>query len=370
MPPMTDDIIIPDGRFSRESFQHYLIENYHALFLPGKKRKWIKIHGVRVKPDEWKDMLGRYLIRELGDVWHIGLPIFGNEQPNGRERVDFYICNYSPELLLFYTASTNWEYERSLRKLTDETLGLGRMWIGPKRFEDLVLHFMDRFNPTLERFIARRTQRDTLDAKLRPEMDRRVNWTAMDSFDTLWELRDLYGVRPTSVVMRMHGGKIQLNNDGMFVITRATRDMFAAFEDAMSLLKEEQVSYARTSQKMELVSQTIRTDAGEIVVPKLTSGTILLQKMKLDSAVIKKIESSAKFDFVESSPVEGSFSWVSTAIDKDKKSVFGINSNDTTINLVPRFNTTFESFLDFYRQILEEVDPTAKFQIFGGLIER
>lgn len=337
--------------------------------MPGKKRKWIKIHGVRVRADVWRTILKPYFRRELGNIWHVSLPLFGAEEEI-RKGVDFYICNYSPELLLFYTASTDWEYERTLRKLTDETPGLGRMWIGPKRFEGLILHFMDKFNPITERFIARRTQRDTLPARIRPETDRRINWSAEDSFETLVELRDLYGVRTTSVVIRTREGKIQLNNDGMFVLTRATHGMFAAFEEAMDFLGEEQIDYTKTSQSMELGYQTIRMDKGEIIVPQLTSGTVLLQKAKLDSSLVEKIVRSPKFDFIDSSPVEGSFSWVSTVIDRDKRSVFGVNSNDTTINLVPRFNTTFETFLDFYRQILEEVDPTATFQVFGGQVGR
>jgi len=144
--------------------------------------------------------------------------------------------------------------------------------------------------------------------------------------------------------------------------------MFSAFEMAMNYLKDEQIALTTTSQSMKLDSERIDMDNGEIVVPQLTSGVITLRNAKLSSSVVGRIVQSTKFDFIDSSEVEGSFSWISTAIDRDKKSVFGVNSSTDSINLVPRFNATFEAFLDFYRQILEEVDPTATFQTFGATV--
>lgn len=368
MPGDSKDFFVPDANYTRDSFQQFLIDNPQLIFLPRKKRKWIKIHGVRTRAGKWQELLEPHLKRRLGHLWHIGLPLSGTRR--AEYAVDFYVCNYTPELLLFYTASTNWEYERSLRRFIENTIGLGQMWIGPKRFEGLILHFVDEFNPTVERFFARRGKGETLAAKVERDVTRRIDWGAEDSFETFLELRERYGVRPTSVLMRLKDGKIQLNNDGMFVLTRVNQKMFQAFETAMSFMKEEEALITMASQMMKLDFQKVGATQGELVVPELTSGSIRLNRLRLEGVLVERIMKNSKFDFIDTTIEEGSFSWIATAVDKEKKSVFGVNSDEQAIHLIPRFNITFESFLDFYRQILEQVDPTAVFQTPGGVIGR
>ncbi|MBI2185128.1 MAG: hypothetical protein HYU39_09245 [Thaumarchaeota archaeon] len=302
----------------------------------------------------------------MGQFWHVQLPISG--QDSGNQTVDFYVCNYTPELLLFYTASTDWEYERSLRIFIEETIGLGRMWIGPKTFENLILFFVDRYQPSIERFFARRNKWDNFPSKIKRDVKRRVDWGAEDSFETMFELRDQYGIRPTAVLMRFKDGKIQLNNDGVFVLTRINTKMFEAFEAALNFIGKEESFLTTASQRVELHLEKVGTEGRELVVPQLISGAISLKRAKLADVIVNRIMQGEKFDFIDSATHEGSFSWVATAIDKDKKSVFGVNSNESVIHLIPQFQVTFESFLDFYREILEEIDSTASFQTLGGII--
>jgi hypothetical protein len=117
------EFIVPDGKYSREQFQKVLIEGQDGLFLPSTKHKWIKVHSVRTEPNKWKEVLRQFLQRELGDVWHIQLPISSDVNEN----VNFYVVAYSPELLLFYSCSTNWQYALSLERFIQETKGFGQM---------------------------------------------------------------------------------------------------------------------------------------------------------------------------------------------------------------------------------------------------
>lgn len=357
-----EEFIIPDGNYTRETFQQRLIEDQTKLFLPSKKHKWIKIHSVRTVPNGWKQLLSGHVQRELGDVWHINLPI-----PEDNTSVVFYVTEYSPELLLFYSASTNWEYEHSLERFIQETKGFGQMWIGPNKFEDLILRFMDRFDPTIERFFARRRVGDMLSTKTDRDASRRIDWGSDDGGPTIWELKEIYGIRPTAVRMRLREGQMQLKNDGMFVLTRLNQKMFEAFEDAMNFIKKDESIITTTSQRVRL-SFEHSGDKGKIVLPGLTSGLIILKQARLHNALVDRIRANSRFDFIESVAQEGSFSWIATAIDRQKQSIFGISSDEQVINLIPRFGVTFESFLEFYRQILEKVDSTAVFQTPGGVI--
>ena len=76
---------------------------------------------------------------------------------------------------------------------------------------------------------------------------------------------------------------------------------------------------------------------------------------------------SRRFEFLDKKQDKGSFHWIATAMDSEKESIFGISSNESEIALIPHTKEcTFESFLDFYRQILEEVDDTATLNTFGA----
>lgn len=355
-----EEFVVPDANYSRQTFQQQLIEDQDKLFFPSKKHKWIKIHSVRTVPNQWKQLLSNHVKRKLGDVWDIDLPI-----PEQDKTVKFYVTNYSPELLLFYSASTNWEYEHSLERFIQETKGFGQMWIGPNKFEDLILRFMDQFDPMIERFFGRRRVGDAAPTKVDRDVARRVDWGSDDGGSTIWELKELYGIRPTAVRMRLAEGQIQLKNDGMFVLTRINQKMFDAFEEAMDFNKKDESIITTTSQRVKL-SFDYSGDEGKVILPGLTSGSIILKQTKLHNALVERIRVNSRFDFIESVAKEGSFSWIATAIDRQKQSVFGISSDEQVINLIPRFGVTFESFLEFYRQVLEKVDATAVFQTPGG----
>src|SRR3990170_4777380 len=97
-----DGFHVPDGRYTLRTFQQSIIDNQTNLFKQGEKRKWVKVHCIRTKEEVWKDTLRKYLKREMGDIWHIALPMHGRP-------VDFYVGCYTPKLLLFYTVSRSWE---------------------------------------------------------------------------------------------------------------------------------------------------------------------------------------------------------------------------------------------------------------------
>ena len=357
------EFIVPDGRYSREQFQRCLIEGHDQLFLPSTKHKWIKIHSVRTEPIKWKELLRPYLKRELGDIWHIQLPISSDPSEN----VNFYIDNYSPELLLFYSCSTNWEYARSLQKFIEETKGLGQMWIGPNKFEDLILDFIDKYHPTVERFFARRKAGDSLPTAAGRDVSRRVDWSSNDGGETIWELKETYGLRPKGVRMRLSEGQVQLNNNGMFVLTRINPKMFEAFQSVMDFVEDEESTITTSSQRVRLGFEQLG-DQGRITLPIMTSGSIHLRQARLHSALVDRIRDDQRFEFTVSVAAEGSFSWIAEVVDRQKSSIFGISSDEQIINLIPRFNVTFESFLDFYHQILERVDSSATFNTLGAVI--
>ena len=231
----------------------------------------------------------------------------------------------------------------------------------------MILHVVDEFRPTLRKFRAIRTEGDTTPSEVRPDVKRTVYYNARDSFQTLNELRARYGIRPISVTFRVKGGEIQITNEGLFSLTRQSKELFRVLEDSLAFIKEAELKLTATAQDVKKDFEVIQMPRGTLSFPRFTSASIMLKTKTLDTETVDKFMAKSKrFEFLGSFRKEGSFSWVATSLDKDKKSIFGIDSTENSIDLIPRSDTTFESFLDFYRLVLEEVDDNASISVFGG----
>jgi len=366
LPSSEQEFQIPDGKYTIETFHECVIKNRDNLFSQGKKYKWVKIHAVRTLEKMLELKLLKYRQRDLGDFWHVRIPDFSNESSR---KTDFYVTRYSPKLLLFYSSSTGKEYSNTLDYFVKTTSGFGKMWIGPRLYEELLFNIMDKFSPTMRWFRANRAEDDNFPEKTKRDVTRKVYWRARDSYETLLELRGTYGIRPTSVALRMKGGEIQFTNDGLFTVRSQTKEMFNAFDFALGYIKDKEAKLTGTAQQLKKDFETIKSETGKMKIPVLTSGKIRLNSKKLDSSTVKDFMAIHKrFEFADSRKQEkDSFHWIATAMDREKESIFGISSNESEIALIPHTQEcTFESFLDFYRQILEEVDDTATLNTFGA----
>ncbi len=177
-------------------------------------------------------------------------------------------------------------------------------------------------------------------------------------------------------MLRMKGGEIQFNNEGLFTVRSQTKEMFSVFDFALDYVKLKERKLTDTAQLLKKDFVSIPSETGKIKIPVLTSGTIKLSERKLDGNLVSELMSTQKrFEFADSRRFEfsskqkgaDSFHWVATAMDKEKDSIFGICSNENEISLIPHTKEcTFESFLEFYRHVLEKVDDKAALKTFGG----
>jgi hypothetical protein len=339
------------------------VDNHDRIFANAPRGCRIKVYAIRSTKETWQESLRGYCQEKLGKVWKVSLPV---HEADDQISMTFYVSEYSPNVLLFYTASTNRRYENPIRRLIRHTFGFGPMWIGPKKYEALIYHFMDEFKPTLSRFFGVRSPIDTHEPRIRPSYQRTILWTADDGFETMSELKELYGIRPTSVFMKFNFGEFQFTRDGLFVLRRQNKETYDVLNDALSFVRNDEEQFSQITQKMKVEFDSLYPRRKHpILIPKFTTGSISLKKTLLTKRLVEQLVSSSEnFEFISSLPQVGSFSWVATAIDKEKRSVFGISSNDKEIKLIPRTNSTFETFLDFYRQVLEKVDETAVLEPF------
>jgi hypothetical protein len=59
------------------------------------------------------------------------------------------------------------------------------------------------------------------------------------------------------------------------------------------------------------------------------------------------------------------FHFSATVVDNQTGCVFGISATENTITIIPRYNSTFESYLGFLREVCRLIDEDAELTLAG-----
>lgn len=351
-------MIIKEQEFTKEGFLDYLLTNSQDVFSDESRRRWLKMYCFLVSDSSWKTtFLKNGELSQFGEV--LKLTITEGDQNEYGEN-NYYAVLHSQGLLVMYTTATNAEYRKSLENRINRSRGITQLWIKPDLFQ---LIWMETLNETagyVNRFTSRRYSFDTLPSKLRPNYTRRFNYTGDDASQTISELEEMYGVLPESVYMVLNDGlKIHLTNEGLFSAQEASPEALRLFNRYLSVVKEPSLKLRETSTAIKF----------EIEKKGTKERTFILEPAVINfrsrEATVEIVESMSQempdFSFLDMHTETGSLSFTATVVDDLKGSVFDISMSENRIVVVPKFKTTFESFIRFYRRIVEQVDGQAEF---------
>jgi len=347
--------------YSIEEFKNYLIDHSDEIFEEDKRRRWLKIYCILVSDESWQENLfsNQELIK-MGDIFKATWKKEGDDE----DEESYYIMEYCPGLLLLYTTATIQEYGNTLGKKIQRSLGTTKMWMKPKIFDIFWRGILDETGGFIYRFTSRRGPLDTNPCKIRPDYKRRFSYTGDDGTHTLAELEELYGVTPESIYMEIDKNlKIHLTNDGLYSAREISADAMNLFFKYLDEVKDSilEMRTVSKSMKFEVVSKF------DIKTVSIESGIIRLSDSIVDSVMAEKMMEAleADFSFIDLNLVGGSVSLTATVVDEIKGSVFNINASESQILIVPKTRTTFESFIGFYRGIVESVDEYAEFSLLS-----
>jgi hypothetical protein len=151
------------------------------------------------------------------------------------------------------------------------------------------------------------------------------------------------------------------------------------------MVTENQRRVREVSSSLRRDTKAIQLGKHEIQTPLVVPGVIKLQA-KLDRSIvehffkqenlidesrdefgIEHVEEAygTEFSFIDTSIREGSFSFSATVVDDIKGTVFGLSGSTDRMILVPMHRTTFESFIRFYKLVIESLDEEAKFDVLS-----
>ena len=373
---------LPEQEFTLDSFIEYLDSHVNQVF--GKEdRKWLKVYLV-YSSDNWRELLRPFGLSQLGHIYHIKIPPRYETKEEHGNAVSYYVHELTQGLLMFFSSSRERDYEITLKRLIDSTRGLTEMWVTPDSFEKVKNHLISKHEARIYRFIARRNLFTKIPARFRPDVERRLSYSGEDATEVLKETREAYGITPTSIDFRLGHDTLKITNDGLFLLRAVNRSMLRVVLETIDLILAEQIRIRKTSGQLTRSKFRISLKDWQIDVPTVNAGTIILPKVMLTGHMIDRLlsykeeweemlqeeKASKEFSFIDVGVQQGSGIFSATAVDEKKGTVFGINGGENVVVLVPKYRTTYESFIRFFRLVSELIDDEAFLTTFGEMNAR
>jgi hypothetical protein len=374
---------IPNNQYTLESFMEYIISNLDRVFGGRKERKTLKAYLLYVLRD-WKTIFGELQSTTLGDIVRVTFEGILNKEMSD-EPTEFYIYEWEPGLILMFTSSTKEEYEMTLKNFIIHTRGITQSWIRPSLLDEMRNYLIERYDARVYHFIARRQRYWKYPARVRPDYDRRINYSGEDANQTLKEVQDLYGMIPSSIDLRIQDWKMQINRNGLFIIRQINRKSVGILQELIKRIFDEQIRIRNTSEKFITHTKNIPAGAEEIKIPRIVAGKIVLPKTTLSQLMVDRMfhpsnsleigeseqedeeigEIEKEFSFIDTYVREGPLVFAATVVDEDKGTVFGISGSEREVTIIPKHRTTFESFIRFYDLVALGFDYDANLTLFS-----
>lgn len=347
---------IPDQKWKFADFEKYIVDNSKYVF-EGSRRRWLKMYLVYIN-DSAKKELKKLEPRRQGDLEKFQMKYKEPRTHSQRENT-YYMSEIEPGLACFYTSSTKEDYEKTMSKTIQRTRGMSEMWMKPEIFDKVKDFVVDEYNATIKGFVSLSSFDEEERARVRPNIDRKINYRGDDGLDAIKELRTWYGVLPISIDFKIKGNVFQITNEGLFTFKTPNEQSFEIVRNILELIRSEQ-----TEQKEVASTLRFETDGNG---PNIEAGQIILPSNELisDSGKALMTHFSEDFTFTDICFSDESVDFSATVIDKHKGSVFDLSTSDKDMILIPRYEATYESFLNFYRHVVEVFDRRAKLQVLS-----
>lgn len=370
-----DELNVPYKDYSLDSFLEYVVDHKEEVFA---NRKWLKIFLV-YSTRSWRDIFEKkFKMTSYGDMYHIA---FNSNEDDETSLIDYYIYELASGLLMFFTSSRREDYEHTLKNFIKNTRGISESWLRPRIFDDVKDYIVSNHSAIIYRFISRRNRYSNVISTFRPDYDRRISYSGEDAKDVLKEIKELYGAQPVSIDFKIGDEKFQINNNGMFLLRTITRRTVGIIKEVTDKVITEQLLLRNRSERFNTNFKSIHVGNKEVKVSRILAGKIIFSNRKLDKLLIEQMfKEAATYELgkYEDDEIFGEFSFIDTfvteektlsfsaiVVDEMKGTIFGLSGSETEVVLVPKHDTTFESFLRFYQMMVENFDNTATLTTFS-----
>lgn len=296
-----------------------------------------------------------------------GTRVEEEEEENAREEseddekiAEFYLYyDEDTGITLFYTDQRKTkEIKYTVAKLLDENPGIHYLYIGPGLFRDIRREIIRNENiAEINKFVADRLEDSDYPCRIRPEVERTIQYYGDDGIETLEEMEENYGVRPRNITFNIpNKAKFRITRKGVFSLRRGDLTvLFEYIELCIEKALEIKEAYGESEFQMLATTESLSVPTSEPAAIDL-SGT--LEYSEVDK--IKSRMNEEGYLLVDSFEQEGSLYFSSKVMDTKKQNKFRIKASENEIRVFPEKNDdNLGSFLRFHEFVQSNIDPDA-----------
>jgi len=189
------------------------------------------------------------------------------------------------------------------------------------------------------------------DARIRPDVDREVEYRGIDGRDRLNEFREEYGVVPTRIQYEHENVSLRIDTSGKFTLETVNQDSFTILFDLLSeIVVNVMLELLDVANSIEFEKREVMPGNLKIQVPEVTSGEIRFdQQVSLMQAenFIKGTKNSddLNFSFADVTKQAGSLDFSAQVTDENRGSMFNVSATEDAMRIVPRHDCSFRRLL-------------------------
>lgn len=371
---------IPKKNYTLSTFQEEIIRNYDEYLQATeyeKRRKELKILCLLSEGRAWEEIFSQYGKSELyGDITKYSFS-YSDEGNVRREAVYYIHFDRNNSLLYVFTDVPMDVFDETLSFYIQRNRGIYYLWIHPIHFNRIKDYILNKYpNGKITSFIAKRIPYDSIECEIRPEIGRSMIYWGEDGKETLREMQFYYGVLPTHIIFAIEIDtniemKFKITNESIFTLITSSKEAFELFFEFIGDIIQKILEIKRLMGDLKFEYKELKNDEGVIQIPSAESAQILLTKKMTLNDVENVINGLVEQNIsVVNEIIEpGSINFSATVVDDYKDAIFGISANEDQITLVPKYQTTFDSFMKFYRFIIENLDQNAEIRRLSELYE-
>lgn len=357
---------IPEGQYNLEEFCRVIFNSPESV-LEGYHGKRIKSF-LYLSDDGWKDYLDQhYETESLGEITK-----FVGEYKNRRgaeQPAIFYVGKYKDDLQMVLTAETEEAIRQALRPVSEHSDCLSPMPIMTEDFQtmnEIVLNSYD--DVRISEFKSKRVP-SLAEARIRPDVDREIEYKGVDGRDRLEDFREEYGVVPTRIQYEHENVSIRIDTSGKFTLETVNHESFNILFDLLGEVVVNVLELLDVANQIKYEKREVEPGNLKIQVPEVRSGEIDFDQpvtlMQAESFIKgTKNSEDLNFSFSDVTKQAGSLDFSAQVTDENRGSLFNISATEESMRIVPKHNCPFPSLIEFYLAVIQMLDGGAKMKLY------
>lgn len=261
---------------------------------------------------------------------------------------------------LIFTLNSHEDFSSTANSLIQGQEGVYYLWLPPDEIALLLDKISQNEGSKLVKFEGEKFGRERkFEEERRPYTKRRDSYEGEDAARTLEERKKEYGITPTELHFEWPTkGDFHFRDEGEFVLTRGDPSFFY-YEIVEPVVK-----------RVEGLNETIKASELKIVekegldqITKTTLDIRLDNELDFDEAedLLRKLEDNDFYPYSKK-VTEGSLLLDGRLVDEVNGGMLSVSTDGSTLSVLPRYESRFDTLLRFFRFVIENVDPDARIE--------